>query len=144
MVLTDWHRLLAKSDGYQTRPPATAEDLARHETLLGATLPLQLRKLYLVSDGVFDVRGHWFVIWPLAELPRRNEAEWAVNAPARQELLAFGDDGTGVPFCVPRDGRAGVFIWNPLAAAPNWLANDAGDFWTGWTTGAITTSPCAA
>ncbi len=141
MVLTDWSRLLGMTDGYQAQEAATEENLARHEEKLNASFPGQLAKLYLVSDGVFDVRGRWFVIWPLTQLRRRNEFEWARGGPGRRDLLGFGDDGTGVTFCVPRNGGSGVFVWHPLITAPSWLANDVGDFWAGWTTGTITTSP---
>ncbi|WP_250030850.1 SMI1/KNR4 family protein [Paractinoplanes maris] len=130
MVLTDWHRLLTTAAGFQLRPGATEEDLALHEEQLAAVLPLQLRRLYLISDGVYDERGRWFVIWPLAELPGRNETEWAKDGPRRRELVAFGDDGTGGSFCVPRDGGPEVFLWDTLTTAPLWLANDLGDFWT--------------
>ena len=130
MVLTDWHRLLTTAVGFQLRAAASEEDLAFYEEQLQATLPLQLRRLYLVSDGVYDERGRWFVIWPLAALPGRNELDWAKDGPRRRELVAFGDDGTGGPFCVPRDGGPGVFLWDALTPAPLWLANDVGDFWT--------------
>jgi hypothetical protein len=132
MVLVDWPRLLSTADGYETRPGVTEDELAAH-----APLPSQLRKLYLVSDGVFNRPGQWFVIWPLAELAGRND-------PGRPELLAFGDDGTGGQFCVLRDDAPGVFLWDPFLAAPRWLANDLGDFWLGWTTGTITTFDQAA
>ncbi|WP_249998181.1 SMI1/KNR4 family protein [Actinoplanes sp. M2I2] len=131
MVLTDWHRLLKTAEGFQLRPGATEENLAAYEKQLEACFPLQLRKLYLVSDGVFDERGRWFVIWPLSELPWRNQHDWGKDGARRCELVAFGDDGTGAPFCVPRDGGPGVFVWDPLTAAPQWLANDVGDFWSG-------------
>jgi len=139
MVLTDWHRLLTMADGFQLQPAATEETVALQQERLRAQFPFQLSRLYLESDGVFDQRGQWFVIWPLAELPRRNRFEWARDGIARRDLVAFGDDGTGASFCVPRDGGSGVFIWNPLTGAPYWLANDIGDFWIGWTTRAITT-----
>jgi hypothetical protein len=138
MILTDWRVLLQGADGYQTRPGATEELLAEHEERLGAVFPTGLRKLYQASDGVFDERGRWFVVWPLAELAGRNTKLWAAGD-GQRELLGFGDDGTGAPFCVPRDGGPGVFSWNPVEAAPHWLANDVADFWTGWTTGDITT-----
>jgi hypothetical protein len=137
MILTDWHILLTGVDGYQAQPAADP-------AALGSQLPPQLEALYLVSDGVFNSEGHWFVVWPLAELSRRNEIEWTAGSRCRRELLAFGDDGTGGRFCVPRDGGPGVFLFNPLNPAPRWLANDVGDFWIGWTTGVITTYATAA
>jgi hypothetical protein len=61
--------------------------------------------LYLASDGVFDRVGQWCVIWPLSEIVTRNLQAWALeDVPGRQALVGFGDDGTGAPFCVPRDG----------------------------------------
>jgi hypothetical protein len=139
MVLTDWLTLLTVAAGFQAQPAASAEDVALLEERLQCRLPAQLKKLYLVSDGVFDQRGQWFVVWPLAEVVRRNEVEWSEDGAGRRELLGFGDDGIGAPFCVPRDGGAGVFSWNPVDAAPYWLANDVDEFWLGWTTGTITT-----
>jgi SMI1/KNR4 family protein SUKH-1 len=135
MVLTDWRVLLRMADGYQTRPGASEESLAAYEEALRATFPAGLRKLYLASDGIYDQRGQWFVVWPLADLARRNEMLWS----GQPELLGFGDDGTAAPFCVPRDGGPGVFSWNPVEATPHWLANDVADFWEGWTAGEITT-----
>lgn len=139
MVLTEWGNLLTKTAGFLARPGATAPELARCEERLRTTLPGALKELYLVSDGVYDQRGQYFVVWPLDELVRRNEQQWAEGDAGRRELLAFGDDGTGIPFCVPREGEAYVFSWNPVETRARWLANDLGDFWAGWTSGEITT-----
>lgn len=136
MVLTDWRILLAEGDGYQMRPAATEQDVALHEERLREPLPLQLKNLYLVSNGVYDRAGQWFVVWALPDLAPRNELEWAADAAGRRELLAFGDDGAGARFCVPRDGGPGVFLWSSLVEAPSWLANDVGDFWLGRTAAA--------
>ena len=144
MILTDWPSLLTKAAGLQLRPGATPQALDRCAERLQVTFPAQLKQLYLVSDGVYDQRGHWSVIWSLADLAELNERQWAEGGPQRQELLAFGDDGTGIPFCVSRDGGSSVFSWNPIEARPRWLANDLGDFWAGWTTGEITTYFAAA
>jgi cell wall assembly regulator SMI1 len=143
MVLLDWYGLLRGSRGYEVQPAATEDDVVLHEERLGTRLPLQLRKLYLVSDGVYYQQGRWFVLWPLATLSRRNEQLWAEGG-ERSELLTFGDDGTGGYFCVPRNGNSGVFLWSSLAGAPCWIANDVGDFWVGWTTGTIGTYASAA
>jgi hypothetical protein len=132
MILTDWPSLLAKTPGLQLRPGATAHELARCEERLQATFPVLLKQLYLVSDGIYDQRGHWSVIWSLADLAQLNERQWDQGGPQR------------IPFCVTRDGGAVVFSWNPIEARPRWVANDLGDFWAGWTTGEITTYFAAA
>jgi hypothetical protein len=140
MILTDWQILLTGAHGYEVQPAAAAHDIAAFP----GGLPPQLAALYLVSDGVWARDGHWFVVWPVADLFPRNDHEWNSLGHGRRELLAFGDDGTGGRFCVPRDGGLGVFLFNPLNPAPLWLANDVGDFWLGWTTGTITTYATAA
>jgi hypothetical protein len=139
MILVDWCDLLRATDGYQARPGVPGEGLATYEKGLTASLTLDVRRLYLASDGVVEQYGERFLLWPLTELIRRNVLEWTDAEPGRDELVALGDDGTGARICVPRDGNAGVFLWDPLTAAPHWLANDLGDFWIGWTTGTITT-----
>lgn len=68
------------------------------EALLGAVFPADLRTLFLATDGVFDQPGQWFVVWPLGEVVTRNQRAWAHESAARQELVGFGDDGTGAPF----------------------------------------------
>jgi hypothetical protein len=49
------------------------------------------------SNGLDD--GEWWVIWPLERLVTENLQAWDAEMLAR-ELLAFGDDGTGNPFCL--------------------------------------------
>jgi hypothetical protein len=144
MILVDWRGLLRATDGYQAQPAVSSESLAAYERWLTVHLPLDVKKLYLTSDGVLEQNGQRFVLWPLAESIRRNEREWEAGGSARRELLAIGDDGTGARICVPRDGSSGVFLWDPLTATPHWLANDLGDFWIGWTTRVITTNIEAA
>ncbi|XVV15227.1 SMI1/KNR4 family protein [Actinoplanes sp. CA-131856] len=134
MVLVDWRDLVRATDGYLAQPGVPAEELDAC-----ASLTLDLRKLYEVSDGVLEQDGQRFFLWPLAELTPRNEREWADAEPGRRELVAIGDDGTGARICVPRDGNSGVFLWDPVSAAPHWLANDLGDFWVGWTQRKLTT-----
>jgi hypothetical protein len=110
----DWRAVLADDDGIELQPAASEAEVDRAEASLEAIFPAELRALYLESDGVFDKPGQWFVVWPLAEVVTRNRLAWAGEPTARQGLIGFGDDGTGTPFCVPRDGSSGVFTWNPI------------------------------
>ena len=108
----DWIAVLRADDGYRLRDAAEASAVRFAESALGVTFPAALRALYLASDGVFDEPGRWLVIWPLAEVAARNRAAWASAGTIRRELLAFGDDGTGAPLCVPVDGRPEVLFWS--------------------------------
>lgn len=129
----DWRRML-RDAGHEPRPAATASAIAEVERTLGVTLPAELRDLYLASDGVYDASGEWFVIWPLADLLEHNQV-WTPP-----HLLAFGDDGTGSPFCVARDGTsAEVLCWWAIDGEAAWLAPSIVEFWQGWSSGAITT-----
>ena len=73
----DWQQLLSADDGCQLRPSASAGDIAAAEAALEATFPADLKGLYLVSNGVFDTPGQWFVIWQLTEVVTRNQDAWS-------------------------------------------------------------------
>lgn len=137
--VTDWRALLAEVDGVERRPGATKVAMDHAEAVLGAVFSAGLRTLYSATDGVFDKPGQWFVVWPLAEVVTRNQRAWADESAARQELVGFGDDGTGAPFCVPRDGGVGVFVWEPIEQQAFWLADTVEQFWSGWSRGLIST-----
>ncbi|WP_432832842.1 hypothetical protein [Dactylosporangium sp. CA-092794] len=47
---------------------------------------------------------------------------------ARRQLLGFGNDGTGAPFCVPSDGSDGVFVWNHIDQQAYRLAGTVEEF----------------
>lgn len=137
-MVTDWKQLLTSEDGYQLRPCASAGEAAAAEAALTATFPADLTNVYQVSDGVFDTSGQWFVIWPLAEVVTRNQDAWSREASSpRRALVGFGDDGTGTPFCVPRDGGAGVFAWSPILGEAAKLADTVAGFWSGWVAGTL-------
>lgn len=138
--VADWRAVLAADDGNELQPAASEVEIGRVEALLGAVLPADLCGLYLVSDGVFDKAGQWFVVWPLAQIVERNQRAWAEEEHAeRGRLVGFGDDGTGTAFCVPRNGSAGVFAWNPIDERADRLADSVVEFWTGWCGGVIRT-----
>jgi len=134
----EWRQLLSADDGYELGPGAAVSEVATVEAALGAVFPAQLREVYLASDGVFDRPGQWFVIWPLAEVVVRNGKAWSLtDSPVRRGLVGFGDDGTGAPFCIPRDGGRGVFAWSAIDGQATLLAGTVAGFWSGWLTGTL-------
>jgi hypothetical protein len=105
---------------------------------LGAVFPAQLREVYLASNGVFDRSGQWFVIWPLPDVVTRNRQAWSLaGSRARRGLVGFGDDGTGVPFCVRCDGGGAVFAWSAIDGVATLLAATVAGFWSGWVAGTL-------
>ncbi len=82
------------------------------ERRLQVTLPPSLRSLYENGDGRYSEAGQWYVVWPLVQVAENNERAWG-DGTLDRDLLAFGDDGTGSPFCVrlssPNDE---VLRWN--------------------------------
>lgn len=67
--------------------------------------------MFLEADGRYRSDGDWWVIWPLERLVRENTGAWAKGCLAKQ-LVAFGDDGTGNPFCMALDGDGQVARWS--------------------------------
>jgi hypothetical protein len=137
VAVIDWRQLLGADDGYELRRGVTAGEVAVAEAALGAVFPDDLREVYLASDGVFDRAGQWFVIWPLAEVVTRNRQASVGDGPARRGLVGFGDDGTGAPFCVRRDGGSGVFGWSAAGGEAALLAGTVAGFWSGWVAGTL-------
>ena len=87
------------------------ERLAAIERELSVPLPAALRSLYETSNGRFSDEGQWWVGWPLDRLAAENRDAWRRGLPTT--LIAFGDDGTGNPFCVEVGGTSSeVFRWN--------------------------------
>jgi hypothetical protein len=138
LLVIDWRAVLADNDGNELQRAASEAEVEQAEASLDANFPAELRALYLTTDGVFDKPGQWFVVWPLAEVVARNRLAWAGESTVRQGLVGFGDDGTGTPFCVPRNGGGGVFTWNPIDAHARRLADTVEQFWSGWSSGLIT------
>ena len=138
MAEIDWRPLLSADDAYELCPAATTDEVTAAEAALAAVLPTDLRQIYLFSNGVFDRSGQWFVIWPLPEVVTRNREAWTQGASlARRELIGFGDDGTGAPFCVPSDGGSSVLAWSAIEGKATLLARSVADFWSGWAAGTL-------
>jgi hypothetical protein len=132
-----WARSLPV-DSFRLSHPPDSGVVERAESELGVSLPPELRDLYRESDGVFDTAGQWFVIWPLADVVTRNRAAWdAAQGLDRRALLAFGDDGTGDPFCVPCDGSRAVVVWSEIDGSATYMADDIERFWSAWTSGTL-------
>ena len=88
-------------------------DRNRVEHALEAKIPDRLWELYAAGDGRFCADGQWWVIWPLERLVSENvQVRAGRSATLPTSLVAFGDDGTGNPFCVPLDGADRVVRWN--------------------------------
>jgi hypothetical protein len=88
-----------------------AARIAEVEAVLAVSLPKPVRALYRESDGLYAYEGQWFVVWQLGRLLEGNQDAWDRGLP--RNLLAFGDDGTGNPFCVDLDDPTDAVVrWN--------------------------------
>ncbi len=134
--MPDWSRLL-RVDGFKLQPGVPGDALDEADDSLHLRLPEELRSLYVVSDGVFDASGEWFVIWPLQMLVEENRKRRQAGL-LPEDHLAFGDDGAGDPFLV-QPGEPTVKCWHPIEDRMVHLARDLVTFWQGWTTGTIRT-----
>lgn len=134
--MIDWRTML-DVDGYESRPGVDVQTVQRAESMLRRRLPSDLVPLYRASDGLLDMVGEWFVIWPIDMLVAENLARWDASDLPRH-LLAFGDDGAGCPFCL-QGHQPPVVCWYPIDQGGAVLAPDLESFWRGWTSGSITT-----
>jgi hypothetical protein len=96
--------------GVQPGPPLPEERLDRVEEEMGRPWPGILRPLYAAADGLFDTPGQWWVVWPSARVVSDNRRAWR-DGELSVDLLAFGDDGTGNPFCIQDDDRVVYWSW---------------------------------
>lgn len=85
--------------------------LADAERRLRARLPDALRAIYRAADGRFDHAGQWWVVWPLERVIDNTLRAWGDGSLDRT-LIAFGDDGTGDPFCVHNAAESPVIRWS--------------------------------
>lgn len=54
-------------------------------------------------------------------------------------LVAFGDDGTGTPFCVATPGDQPICRWSPIDPQVQILADNLDSFLDRWLSGTTTT-----
>ena len=71
--------------------------------------------MYRVADGRFNAAGQWWVVWPLERLVADTLRAWGDGALDRT-LVAFGDDGTGDPFCVYDAVESPVIRWSVIGS----------------------------
>jgi hypothetical protein len=130
-----WRQLFVQSDHLQLNDGCTPDDLRAAERRLDCTLPTELRAFLTETDGVYDLRGQWYVAWPLARIVADNLGHRvAGRLQLGAGLVAFGDDGTGNPFCltIPRAGCAPdpvVYWWGWIGSESIRLADSLQQFW---------------
>jgi hypothetical protein len=135
--VTSWQGIIdPEKSGIRPGPPAADRQLEAVEATLGVRIPSELRDLYRYADGLFDEPGQWFVVWPLARVGSDNLALRSGSG-LPESLLAFGDDGTGDPFCIDLGsldpGAVKLFSCVDGEARP--LAPDLQTFWRDWQRG---------
>jgi hypothetical protein len=89
--------------------------LAEAESRLKATLPDALKAMYRAADGQSNADGQWWVVWPLDRLVAETLQRWN-DGMLDPSLVAFGDDGTGDPFCVYSEVESPVSRWSVIDA----------------------------
>ena len=104
----------AQARGVTPGAACTVQQIADAEASLGHRLPPALSALYRLADGFFDEPGQWAVVWPLHRVVSENLQFRDGPLTLPSTLLAFGDDGTGSPFCLPVEERSpsAVVRWN--------------------------------
>jgi hypothetical protein len=87
--------------------------------------------IYDGGDGRFSEDGQWWVVWPLDRLVDENRDAWDRGLP--RDLLAFGDDGTGNPFCVQlATASADVLRWSWIDLAVERTEGSMDSFLAEW------------
>jgi hypothetical protein len=125
------------ADDFEHGPPASDASIVDTEARLGTRLPEALASMYRANDGVYDQAGQWCVIWPLAQMIEA--AGWLTNADGYPDLwIAFGDDGTGNPFCYQRV-EGSITCLHMIEQVHQELAPSLADFWALLSSGAIKT-----
>ena len=110
--------------------PCDEERLATAETALGVRLPPPMRAVFVEGDGRFRVDGEWWVVWPLDRVVAETTAAWAEGT-LNQGLVAFGDDGTGNPFCATEDEDE-VVRWSWIDGEVEQAEGTFAEFLTTW------------
>jgi hypothetical protein len=110
--------------------PCDEERLGAAEGSLGFPLPPPMRALVLQGDGRFRTDGQWWVVWPLDRLVADTLTAWA-DGTLDRALVAFGDDGTGNPFCASV-GPDEVVRWSWINGEVEQVEGTFADFVMAW------------
>lgn len=109
-------------------PPATTAELARAESALGTLLPDELVRLYRAANGQYSVHGQWWVVWPLDQMAEADS--WLRSMDGYlDDWVAFGDDGTGDPYCLHRADQS-ITRLSMIDLEHEHMAIGLPDFWT--------------
>jgi len=103
-------------------PPASSDQLAQLQGIMGVSLPTELADLLREMNGVEVVYGLG-LIWSTEDIAQRNielRRNWQPNGMMRgymsvDHLLFFGDRGNGDLYgfpITPEGVRNDVFLWN--------------------------------
>jgi SMI1/KNR4 family protein SUKH-1 len=129
------HLVPESTDGnprYRAAPPVPATKFVEVEAALGTLLPNPLVSLYRANDGVFDLHGQWWLIWPVARMVEAKA--WLTEFDGYLDRwIPFGDDGTGDPFCFHREDEA-ITRLSMIDGTHEPFAHGLADFWTMATT----------
>jgi hypothetical protein len=127
------YRILPGLTVYVMTDNDRSAEVAEVEQRLSVRLPASVRGIYERSDGHWDEAGQWWVIWPLARLMETNQRAWG-DGTLDRDLLAFGDDGTGNPFCVSLTSLMDeVLRWNLIDLAVEVHEGSMEQFCRTWT-----------
>jgi len=122
-----------RASGLTPGAPCPADDINAAGVALGQPVPGDLAELHGLADGYFDESGQWFVIWPLQRVVHDKLESWKAGTLA-PDLLAFGDDGTGDPFCraVAGDQPAEIVRWTGSTELSRSEEGTLADFLRNW------------
>jgi hypothetical protein len=87
MTGSEWLALI-QARGVRPGPAAEPTVLREAERRLGHPLPSALDLLYLTADGMFDVAGQWWVVWPIKRVVDDSLVAW--RSGLDHTLLALG------------------------------------------------------
>ncbi len=110
------------------------DDLKAAESALGQPIPNPLRRLFTIANGRYRSDGEWWVVWPLERVVEVNVEAWR-QATLPRRLLAFGDDGTGNPFCIAVTGEDEVVRWSWIVGDVEGMEGAVADFLAEWVPG---------
>ena len=141
-----WQELIRKfSQDYKFQLPATREEISSVESVLGVSLPQELRELLHESNGVegsYDLG----LIWNAGRIEHENLA-FRQNLEFRNlympfdSLMFFADAGNGDQFAFSilngEVRRSDIFVWNHEDDSRQWVAPSLEKYLEWWLEGKL-------